>query len=168
VPAIFRLAYETAVREHTQQQQVLENLRTRSGVLLSAASVAVGFLASQAITPGPDPRWWIGFGIGLYLLGFAGCTAILLPRGAIRRARRDERAETGSAFEFDHDLISWLDAKQWRAHGDSYAYEHVTRSLHGQRHRNVSRLDRMFNLLLGSNVAFAASLGCWLFALWGR
>jgi hypothetical protein len=168
MPVIFKLAYETAVREHDRQQQVLDSLRTRSGVILSAASVAGGFLGSQAITDGPDPRGWIAAAITAYLLGGFGCTWLLLPRGAIRRTKRNERPEHGKAFEFDHDILSWLTAPAWTSNGEGYAYEHVARSLHAQRLRNVPRLDRMFNTLLASSLALAASLGCWLIALGGR
>lgn len=168
MPVIFRLAYETAVREHEQQQQVLENLRARAGLILSAGSVAVGLLASAAITPGPDARGWIAAGILLYLAGCAICVWILLPRGSFRRSRRDADPEKGSAFEFDHDLESWLTEPAWVEHGDAYAYEHVALSLYGQRSRNVDRLDRQFNAMAVGAITLGASILSWLMALRGR
>lgn len=168
IPVIYRLAYETAAREHEQQQQVLENLRARAGLILSASSVALGFLASEAITSGPDPRGWIAAGILLYLAGGAMYVWILLPRGSFRRERRDAHPETGSAFEFDHDIKSWLNEPQWVQHGDAYAYEHVALSLYGQRSRNVGRLDRQFNAMALGAVTLGASIVCWLMALRGR
>lgn len=168
MPVIFRLAYETAAREHEQQQQVLENLRARAGLTLSAGSVAVGLLASAAITPGPDPRGWIAAGILLYLAGCAICVWILLPRGSFSRRRRDADPEKGSAFESDHNIKSWLTEPAWVEHGDAYAYEHVALSLYGQRSRNADRLDRQFNVMTVGAITLGASIVSWLMALRGR
>ncbi len=43
-----RLAYELALRGLDKQEQVLSELRARTGILIAAAAVAVSFLGSDA------------------------------------------------------------------------------------------------------------------------
>jgi hypothetical protein len=50
-----RLVYTEALRGITQQQQVLDNLRGRSAVLLSAGAVATSFLAGYAVPSRSGP-----------------------------------------------------------------------------------------------------------------
>jgi hypothetical protein len=44
-----RIVYEESVRALAQQRKLLDGLRTRSGTLLAAASVATAFLSAQAL-----------------------------------------------------------------------------------------------------------------------
>ena len=48
----YRLAYEEAVRALSQQQSTIESLRTRAGLLLSAAAITTSFLGAQALNAG--------------------------------------------------------------------------------------------------------------------
>ncbi len=52
VPAAYRLAYEEAVRALSHQEAVLDNFRTRAGILLSAAAIATPFLGGEAVRDG--------------------------------------------------------------------------------------------------------------------
>lgn len=75
----YKLAYDEAVRALSQQQTVLDNFRTRAGILLSAAAIATSFLGGQALRQGPMTAWsWLA------VLGFVGLSAsallILWPR----------------------------------------------------------------------------------------
>jgi hypothetical protein len=50
-----KLAYEAALRGLDKQEGLLEELRTRTGVLLAASSLAASFLGQQAFQ-NPNPR----------------------------------------------------------------------------------------------------------------
>jgi hypothetical protein len=171
VAAIDVLAYEQAVREHQQQQAVLESARSRSGLILSAASVATAFLGSEAIVDGQGISPWAIFAVLVYVGGAVLSVRILLARSESRlpwRRASVSSPELGRQFEFDHDIESWLSKPEWRSNGASYAYEHVARRLHEQRLRNVKRLDSLFDMLEWSSVLFACSTVAWFVALWRR
>ena len=56
-----RLAYETALRGLDKQEELLRELRSRTGVLLAAASLAASFLKAPRLHPrrhlaSADPR----------------------------------------------------------------------------------------------------------------
>jgi len=48
----YRIAYDEAVRALSQQQCTIDSLRTRAGLLLSAAAITTSFLGSQALNDG--------------------------------------------------------------------------------------------------------------------
>jgi hypothetical protein len=75
----YKLADDEAVRALSQQQTVLDNFRTRAGILLSAAAIATSFLGGQALRQASMSAWgWLA------VLGFVGLSAstllILWPR----------------------------------------------------------------------------------------
>jgi hypothetical protein len=74
----YRIAYDEAVRALSQQQSTIESLRTRAGLLLSAAAITTSFLGAQALNDGgPSVATWLA------LACFAGLSiaalAILWP-----------------------------------------------------------------------------------------
>lgn len=74
----YRIAYDEAVRALSQQQSTIESLRTRAGLLLSAAAITTSFLGAQALNDGgPNVATWMA------LACFAGLSiaalAILWP-----------------------------------------------------------------------------------------
>jgi hypothetical protein len=74
------LVYEAAVRALDQQASVVESVRTRAGVLLSAGSVATSFLAGVALTNGRGLSPW-GWVAVVSFLGVAGPSVwVLWPR----------------------------------------------------------------------------------------
>lgn len=50
--AVYRVAYEEAVRALTEQQAVMESMRGRAGLLLTAAAITTSFLAAHALENG--------------------------------------------------------------------------------------------------------------------
>src|SRR4051794_35626476 len=87
----YQLAYEASERALTQQQAVLDGLRTRASILISAAAIATSFLGAQALRgPPEDPRThvtpepmvhvfgWLG--IALFVLVGLCTVLILFPR----------------------------------------------------------------------------------------
>lgn len=76
---LYKVAYEEAVRALSEQQAAIESVRSRAGLLLSAAAVTTSFLGAQALQGGDSNLF-----SGLALLGFiavaATSLAILWPR----------------------------------------------------------------------------------------
>jgi len=50
--ALYKVAYDEAVRALSEQQAAIESVRARAGLLLSAAAVTTSFLGSQALQGG--------------------------------------------------------------------------------------------------------------------
>lgn len=48
----YQIAYDEAVRALSQQQSTIDSLRTRAGLLLSAAAITTSFLGAQALNDG--------------------------------------------------------------------------------------------------------------------
>jgi hypothetical protein len=56
----YRIAYDEAVRGLSQQQSMIDSLRTRAGLLLSAAAITTSFLGAQALNDGgPSVATWL-------------------------------------------------------------------------------------------------------------
>jgi len=56
----YRIAYDEAVRALSQQQSTIDSLRTRAGLLLSAAAITTSFLGAQALNDGdPSAVSWL-------------------------------------------------------------------------------------------------------------
>ncbi len=56
----YRIAYDEAVRALSQQQSMIDSLRTRAGLLLSAAAITTSFLGAQALNDGgPGLATWL-------------------------------------------------------------------------------------------------------------
>lgn len=72
------LAYDEAGRALSEQQGIIESLRTRAGLLLSAAAITTSFLGAQALGAGSSAFAWLA------ITGFVGVAvaslAILWPR----------------------------------------------------------------------------------------
>lgn len=76
---LYKVAYDEAVRALSEQQGVIDSLRSRAGLLLSTAAVTTSFLGAQALHGGNTSLFsWLA------LTGFVGvaaaCLAILWPR----------------------------------------------------------------------------------------
>jgi hypothetical protein len=76
--ALYKVAYDEAVRALSEQQAAIESVRTRAGMLLSVAAVTTSFLGAQALQGGGS-----GIFSWLALLSFAAVAgtslAILWP-----------------------------------------------------------------------------------------
>jgi hypothetical protein len=88
----YELVYAASERALAQQQTVLDGLRTRASILISAAAIATSFLGAQALRPpAPNPRTGIApeptvhvFGwVAIAFFGLVGLFTILIlfPRG---------------------------------------------------------------------------------------
>lgn len=77
--SLYRVAYDEAVRALSEQQGVIDSLRNRAGLLLSAAAITTSFLGAPALNSGgSSPAVWLA------MAGFVGVAwaslAILWPR----------------------------------------------------------------------------------------
>jgi hypothetical protein len=123
------LAYEAAIRSLDQQAAVVDNLRSRAGILLSAASIATGFLARIALA---DDRslstWgWLAGGAFVALVGL--CVSVLWVRNewkfsphpkklvghyvdpegvTLARAQRNLALHMGRAWDTNREKLRWM------------------------------------------------------------
>jgi hypothetical protein len=74
-----RLAFEESVRALAHQSGVLDDLRSRTGILLSAASLTATFVGSRALDGGFSI--WTRIALGLFMTTGAFCLGVLWPRG---------------------------------------------------------------------------------------
>ena len=79
-PVYERLAYEAAQRALDKQEGLIEELRSRTGLLLAAASLAASFLGREAFAG--DPKDGLALlALGAFLVAVAASVYILLPKG---------------------------------------------------------------------------------------
>jgi hypothetical protein len=74
-----KLAYEAALRGLDKQESLLEELRTRTGVLLAASSLAASFLGQQAFQ-NPSPRVLAFLALVAFVVSIAASVYILMPK----------------------------------------------------------------------------------------
>jgi hypothetical protein len=72
------IAFEAATRALDKQERVLEELRSRTGVLLAASSLAVAFLGRPALTDSHDTLAVLAF--IAFAVSIAACVYVLLPK----------------------------------------------------------------------------------------
>jgi hypothetical protein len=72
-----RLAYEAALRALDRQERLAEELRSRTAILLGAASVATSFLGPAAIDRGSPAV--VAVAVGTFAIVIAASLVVLLP-----------------------------------------------------------------------------------------
>lgn len=78
-PAHYELAYEEAKRALDAQESVVNELRTRSGILIAAAAITTSFFGGRALADGDvGTSGWIA--IGCFAIVGASVLAVLWPR----------------------------------------------------------------------------------------
>lgn len=78
-PVYEQLAYEAAQRALDKQERLLEELRSRTGLLLAAASLAASFLGREAFAADPK-RGLAVLALLAFLLAVGASVYILLPK----------------------------------------------------------------------------------------
>jgi hypothetical protein len=79
-PTYERLAYEAAQRALDKQERLLEELRSRTGLLLAAASLAASFLGREAFAA--DPKRGLALvALLAFLVAVSASVYVLLPKG---------------------------------------------------------------------------------------
>jgi hypothetical protein len=98
-PAHYELAYDEAKRALDAQESVVNELRTRSGILIAAAAITTSFFGGRALADGAvGTAGWLA--IAAFGLVGASVLAVLWPRTdwtfnhASRRPRRRSRSSS--------------------------------------------------------------------------
>jgi hypothetical protein len=147
-PRAYELAYEEGVRALSQQQAVVDNFRTRAGILLSAAAIATSFLGGQALREGSFSAWsWLA------VAAFAGVALLAL---LILWPRRD--------WEFvaaPRRLIG-----TYVETADPLPLEQIHRDLalhmENSYDENASRLQAMIGYFRGASILLAVEVVLWI------
>lgn len=76
---LYKVAYDEAVRALSEQQGIIESLRTRAGVLFSAAAITASFLGASALRGGnASPASWLA--LLCFVAVAVASLAVLWPR----------------------------------------------------------------------------------------
>ena len=78
-PVYERLAYEAALRALDKQERLIDELRSRTGLLLAAASLAASFLGREAFAGHPK-RGLALLALVAFLLAVGASVYVLLPK----------------------------------------------------------------------------------------
>ena len=74
-----KFAYDESIRSLSLQSVVLDDLRSRTGILLTAASLTATFVGSRALDAGFTT--WTRLALGFFLATGGFCLGVLWPRG---------------------------------------------------------------------------------------
>jgi hypothetical protein len=76
--AVYKVAYDEAVRALSEQQLVIDSFRSRAGLLLSAGAVTTSFFGAPALDGGLGLLSW--FALSAFVAMAAALLAVLWPR----------------------------------------------------------------------------------------
>jgi hypothetical protein len=145
------LIFEESRRALDQQEKVLDNLRARAGLLLTAAAIASSFLGATALADGKFCVWsWLAIG-SLLALGWFAIKGVLWPRQ--------------DAWTFTHsvaDLLKhYVDAaeREWDIDGMHAAMAERNEKLWDE---NEKQLEPMFTAFRYAAVALLFEVVFWL------
>jgi hypothetical protein len=97
-----RLAYETALRGLDKQEELLRELRSRTGVLLAAASLAASFLGTDAFQD-PSSVVLVAFALVAFITSIGASVYILTPKGELTFSQAGSGLYEG-LFAYREDL----------------------------------------------------------------
>jgi hypothetical protein len=147
----YELAYQEGLRARTQQQAVLEGLRSRAATLLAVASLVSSFLGSSAVERGHSDGWsWLA--IGLFVVA-VGCVLYIL------RSRRDWYFRNEPSVIIDSYVEDDPPAPLWAMH------KQLAEHLGADFTANQENMKPLFRALDVASVALAAEVVVWLAVL---
>lgn len=148
--ALYKVAYDEALRVLSEQESVLDSLRSRAGVLFSAAAITTSFLGARALH-GSD---WSPFS-WLALAAFVGVATAFL---AILWPRRWEFAAN------PHVVIrSYVESAEPVSIED--LHRELSFHIYGSYLENRGALRRLVVCFQIANVLFAVELMLWMAAI---
>lgn len=137
-----------------QQQQVLDNLRSRSGLLLAAASIVTSFLGGSALAGGGLSI--IGWsGVGVFVLSTVSVVYILLPRG-------------GWTFSMDADDLTKRYVKSQRHWTLPEVHLDLSRWWHKYIAANQKKIDTLMYVYQAAALFLMVAILLFLLDLWVR
>ena len=150
-----RIVYEESVRALSQQRDVLDALRVRSGTLLGAASIATAFLSGQVL---PAPLDWLAWtAIILFCLVVLLTLCVLIPWAWT--FAHHPHALIGIHLEADAPAESWRPSTVSEIHRNISYWNGVHYDDNGR------KLHIMFWLFALAGAALAAEIVVWLILL---
>jgi hypothetical protein len=105
-----RLAYEVSLKALERQENVVDELRSRTGTLLAASSLSASFLGARALDH-PGATWLGLIALGLFGVSVGSAIYVLLPRTELILALKGSRIFTpdlggqGLAETYRTDLL---------------------------------------------------------------
>lgn len=148
---MFAAAYAESVRGLTQQAGVLESVRSRAGLLITAANVVTALLATPAIRdrPGIGAGGWLA--IILFGLSMASAIYILLPWSKWH-------------FAFDATkLTAKINASEWASLGPFH--EELAGRNEVWWRSNAEQIERYFGAFKWGCIFLAVEVGAWMLVL---
>jgi hypothetical protein len=150
----YDLAYREGLRAITQQQSVLDGLRSRAGTLLAVASLVTSFLGGLALQ-GKPPAGLAWLAIALFLTAAAAVMYVLTSRSGWRFRTRPS-VIINDYVEGNPSAPAWEMRKELAAH------------LESDFDANEARMSPLFHALSLANIALAAEVVVWLIMLWRK
>jgi hypothetical protein len=144
------LVYEEATRGWSLQSSVLDEIRTRTGILLSAASVSSAFLGAADLTRHPRfaPLTWLA--IGSFVVVVLLCVNILRP---------------SEGWCFAHDSEGLLESYVDPGRSLDYMHQELARAADGYWKANDEKMKTMFKAFRVASFFMGASTVLWLIDL---
>jgi hypothetical protein len=148
----FNVVLETAQRAIDRQSRGIDELRSRAGALLSAASLAAAFLGADVLQAGTPMSWRSWVAVIAFAVSGATCAWVLLPRRFTFAGSPTKLIAWFIDEPADVDQLRWVIAKEMEDWYDS-----------NQRPR-----WRMSAAITIAAVALVAEIGAWLIELAAR
>jgi hypothetical protein len=147
----YKVAFDEAVRAIEGQRSSVDEIRTRSGILLSAAAIITGFLGPSALQPG-SPSLVSFVAAALLLATVAPIVFVLLPTqgwafsvGTKNLLRDYVEADPPASMEELYRSLAWYLEVDWEA--------------------NKELLDVRYRLFTVAAVALVGETMTWLIAI---
>jgi hypothetical protein len=113
-----RLAYDLSLRTLGQQEAVLDELRSRTGILLTAIALVTSFLGARALQGGASP--WFGLtGLGAAVISILVSIYVLAPKSRLTflidaPAVFEYFARAESDLAEAHRTLAYWNQETWR------------------------------------------------------
>jgi hypothetical protein len=145
------LVYQEALRGISEQQAVLESLRSRTGTLLAAASISTSFLGGIAIEGHHSVPSIIADVVAVLAFIVLGIliVLILLPRGQWR-------------FRFDVETLLTGYVEAWPPASLDVMRKELARRLQANRRANETRLIRLFGYFRWASALLTIQVVGWV------
>jgi len=150
VPEIAEIIYAESTRAITAQEASLDELRSRTGVLLAALSVSTSFLGAQTATGG---------------LGLLGVIALLTFAAAVGACLYVLRPQRGWVFDLDAEILAedWIDEE--RDGGVTAMQRFIAESREGHLENNQKKLDSLYVVFQVGAIATLIDVLFWVLQL---
>jgi hypothetical protein len=150
--ALAKLSYDAAVRALDLQERAIEQLRSRTGMLLAASSLTASFLGAQTIQHANGVHTLSALALVALACSIGLCVYVLLPKSgfvfSLNAARMYERLfeVANDEDELHRRLAYWLES-YWQS--------------------NQDKIDDLGRYYLGAAIALLLQLALWSWALAG-